>query len=324
MHDIGAAIKDFSNEVSGIDVAAINTSVRAASQLRNLIKSLVDLDTSGIEKFKVKAIGSAMKEYNGKVEDIDASVVASSVNSAKKLVSLIKSLVGLDTSGISLFDVKSVGDKMKSYSESVAGINTGAISNSISAANKLKNFINSLAGLNTSGVGSFKTAVETLGKTQVGNIEKVFKTAASNLTKVGADLVNGITKGMKSRQSTLISTSSNMTKQMISNIRKTIPTFGTTGVALMTKFVSGIKSQGGKVKAAATASLRTAVSGMRSYYTSFYSAGSYVVDGFASGISANTFKAEAKAAKAAAKAEDKKPAEKATEKAATKSSTPAK
>ena len=299
----GEKFSEYSEEVSGVDSATVSSSITSAKRLVTLVKSLTDLDTSGIDNFKVKAIGSAMKEYNKKVEDIDASVVASSVNSARKLVSLIKSLVGIDTSGISSFNVKSIGDKMKAYSDAVSTINASAIANSISAANKLKNFINSLAGLNTSGVGSFKTAVENLGKTQVGNIEKVFTTAATNLSKVGANMIDGVTKGMKSRERSMISATTNMAKQMISNIRKTIPTFGMTGVTLMTKFASGIKSQSGKVKAAATTSLHTAVISMRGCYSSFYSAGSYLVDGFAAGISANSFKAAAKAAAMANAAE---------------------
>ena len=137
----GTKLVEYSNKVSEIDNETVSSSINQANRLVTLAKGLVDLDTSGIDKFNIKGIGSAMKDYAGEVEDIDAAVVYSSVQSANALKSLIYGLVGLDTSGISLFNIQPIGEKMSAYSIAVTGINIGAISSSIEAANKLKSFI---------------------------------------------------------------------------------------------------------------------------------------------------------------------------------------
>ena len=59
----------------------------------------------------------------------------------------------------------------------------------------------------------------------------------------------------------------------------------------MIKFIAGVRSKDADVKNAFTSSLGGAVSGIKDYYSQFYSAGSYLVDGFANGISVNAYKA---------------------------------
>ena len=66
MSDIATAMVDFSTKVSGIDTAAVSTASSSALRLKTLINGLVDLDTSGIDKFKPGAIGAAMKTYMDK------------------------------------------------------------------------------------------------------------------------------------------------------------------------------------------------------------------------------------------------------------------
>ena len=292
----GTKLVEYSNKVSEIDNETVSSSINQANRLVTLAKGLVDLDTSGIDKFNIKGIGSAMKDYAGEVEDIDAAVVYSSVQSANALKSLIYGLVGLDTSGISLFNIQPIGEKMSAYSIAVTGINIGAISSSIEAANKLKSFINSLASLNTSGVGSFKTAIENLGKIQVGNITKVFNSAASSLSKVGSSMMDRLAEGMRSKQNVLTAVSTSATGDILKSLKKSDDSFNTIGIAFMNKLASGMESRKENVVSSSTDSMKSSVTAMRNYYDSFYNAGSYLVDGFASGISANSFKAEAKAA----------------------------
>ena len=72
-------------------------------------------------------------------------------------------------------------------------------------------------------------------------------------------------------------------------------------------FLQDVKGKGkkGEISKALISAIKSALKDVKSYYTDFYSAGSYLVSGFAKGISANTYKATAKAramAKAATKA----------------------
>ena len=296
MHDIGVALKDFGDQVVGINIAAVDTSVKAASDIISIIRRLVGLDTSGIEKFKAKAIGTAMKDYNSQVEGIDTGTITSSISSANRIISLIRSLVGLDSSGVELFNPKPIGEKMKAYSESVSGINSEAVSSSISYATSLKNFINSLAGLNTSGVASFKEAVTNLSDIQLDGFIESFKGISTSLMGIGRDLINGLANGMKSAHGSVTSALASMSNSMINTIRSKYGLFQNTGTALMRGFSNGVSSQRVVVTSSIRSCLASAVSSANTYYGSFYSAGSYVATGFANGISANAYQAVAKAA----------------------------
>ena len=191
--------------------------------------------------------------------------------------------------------IQPIGDKLNAYSVSVSGINISAISNSITAANRLRSLINSLAGLNTSGVESFKAAIESLGSIQVNNIATVFDQASVQLVNIGAKTIDSIANGMKSRQSYLIGIASSLMNTLINNMKKSTTSFRNTAIALMTEFISGISSKKTYVINAAREPITSALSEILGYYSSFHSAGSYLVDGFADGISANAFRAEAEA-----------------------------
>lgn len=122
MHDIAEAIKGFADAVAGINVEAVDTSVSAATKLRNLINNLAGLDTSGLENFKIDGIGKAIKGYAGSVAGIDTAVVSSSIGIANRLKNFINSLANIDTSGVGSFKTAisdlstvSVGDIAKSF-----------------------------------------------------------------------------------------------------------------------------------------------------------------------------------------------------------------
>ena len=52
VHDIAVAIKDFSSQLSGVNVENLTTAITAASKIKTLINNLASLDTSGIETYK--------------------------------------------------------------------------------------------------------------------------------------------------------------------------------------------------------------------------------------------------------------------------------
>ena len=301
----GGYIADYSDKVADIDSGAISSSITQAKRLVNLAKSLVDLDTSGIENFEVKKIGKAIKEYANQVEDIDSGIVSSSINSAKKLIGLINSTADIDTSGISNFKVDSIGKSMKSYADSVAGIDTGTVSSSISAIQRLVKLINSMAGLDVSGVSSFKTAINSLGKVSLDGIVKSFSGAASKLSSIGSNMMDSLVKGMRSKQGAITTASITMVSTMQKSIVSKTAMFKTAGTALMTNLITGITSQRAKLSSSLISSVQSAATSIRGQYSTFSSAGSYLATGFANGIALQSYLAKAKAkamAQAAAQA----------------------
>ena len=283
-YKIAEAMAAFSTKVADIDTAAVSTASTAAIRIKNLIAGLVGLDTSGVENFKPQTIGSAIKSYADKVKGIDTGTVSSSISAANQLKTFIASLSGLDSSGISNFNLLSIGTAIKSYANNVAGIDIAAIVNSISAANKLKSFIGSLAGLDTSGVSSFKSAVSSLGSMNLNDIASSLGKSTSSFTSVGSGIADSLTKGMKSKSSSLTSTVSSMITAMVNAIKAKNGKFQASGTALIGKLIAGISSQKSKVSSTMTSTINSAVTSIRNKYISFYSAGAHLGSGLIIGI----------------------------------------
>ena len=294
-YQIAQAIAEFSSKVSDIDTNAVAISVSAAHKLRDLISSLSGLDTSGLENFKPQSVGSEMKGYADKVSGIDTVTVSSSISSADRLKNLIAGLAGLDTSGIGNFKISSIGSSIKEYGTSVSSVNFGAILTSIGTATTLKNFIASLAGLNTSGVTSFKTALNQLSTVNITAIVNAFSGASSKMSSAGASMINGLINGMQSKIHSVKSVITSIIDASNSTMTSKIQIFEKAGNTMATRLAAGFSSKKTVVNSAISSCLSDAVSKIRDKYVSFYNAGSYLVTGFCDGISANTYRAAAKA-----------------------------
>ena len=283
-YKIAKAMAKFSEEVSGIDISAVNVSVSAAGKLRTLISNLTSLDTSGIENFKPQSIGKAMKSYANAVFGMDPNTVSKSISSAYRLRSFISSLSGLDNSGISKFKLTEIGKAIQSYYVSVAGIETGSISNSVSAAYRLKSFIASLVDLDTSGVESFKSAVNSLGQVNIGAAAKALSKSSSSFSSVGTNMISAMTKGIQSKSSSVTSAASSVANSALKGITSKSSSFQSAGAQAMSKFVSGISSKKASVSTTVATITSTAASRIRSHYTTFNNNGKYLGDGLVLGI----------------------------------------
>ena len=290
------AISDFSAKASGIDDGAISTAISAAHRIKYLITSIADIDTSGVSTFTgigtggpgadgvAYKIAKAMAKFSEEVSAIDTSAVSVSVSAANKLKTLISSLSGLDNSGISKFKLTEIGKAIQSYYVSVAGIETGSISNSISAAYRLKSFIASLVDLDTSGVESFKSAVNSLGQVNIGAAAKALSKSSSSFSSVGTNMISAMTKGIQSKSSSVTSAASSVASSALKGITSKSASFQSAGAQAMSKFVSGISSKKASVSTTVATITSSAASRIRSHYTTFNNNGKYLGDGLVLGI----------------------------------------
>lgn len=281
----GTAMKSFGDSVAEVDTSKISLSITLGRRIAAFAKSIVDLDTSGISNFKkVKGIGDAIKGYNNKVSDIDTGVVSKSITAANRLKSFVRGLSGFDSSSISNFKVGSLGKAIKSYSDSVSGMNVSTVSSSITAANRLKSFISSLAGLDTSGVGKFKSAISELGKTNVSQVASAFSKGTSKITSAGRNLTKALSSGIKSNSSSVKSAATSMVSSMQKSITSKASSFTSSGVKLATSFVKGITSKKGAAVSAAKALATSAASASKTGYGTMYANGAYLGAGLISGV----------------------------------------
>ena len=296
---IAEAMASFGKTVGEIDTGKMSMAVSSATRLKNLIGSLADIDTSGIDKFKVDAIATEMKGYANKVAEIDTATVSSSITSANRLKIFVAGLAGLDSSGISNFKIGSIGQTLATYSRNVSGFNGSKVTASIALANRLKEFISSLSGLDASGIGVFKSAVGELSTVNVGPVIDAFSGASERMYTVGTSLITALSKGMHSGSAAINSIAASIVSSMSSSIKSKSASLATAGKALASSVASGFTSNKSAVANSAGAAASAGESAARGYYRSFFQAGNYLVTGFARGIELSTWVAKQAAKKMA-------------------------
>ena len=294
-YEIAQTITKFGETVAYINTDKVSTAVWAAQQLKTLINDLATIDNRGIELFTPENIGSAIKRYSDNVGSIDTAIVASSITSADRLRSFIASLVDLNTSGIGNFKIDSIGTSLNAYWNSIANVSDSKILTSVSSAESLRKFIADLSELNTSGVEPFKTAVSELNGVNVDAFIKAFSDSTSKLNSIGADIIKGLTSGIKSETAILNRTTSSVMSSVSDAIKAKTSAVMNAGKSLIMALADGIRSGRIGARHAASDIAIAAKDKIREKYDSFYNAGAYLVDGFALGIRENVPKVEASA-----------------------------
>ena len=294
-YNIAEAMVEFNNKASEIKTDHIHKTITAAENLRMLVSNLVGLDTSGIDNFNPEPIATKMKNYSDKVKDINSMSMVSSIKSAELLRSFISRLIGLDGGEVSNFKPGEIGKSIRSYYNSITGVNLSIVATSIIVASKLKSFISSLSEFNSSGAESFKKAVDQLALVNISGVVNAFSGASTKLMSAGASMISGLIKGMQSKLPLVTSAVTKILTILTNGIKSKIPTFEEVGETLLLKIGSGFTGKSKILKTAAETCASSAVTGIRDKYTQFYNAGSYLVTGFCNGISENSYKAEAKA-----------------------------
>lgn len=320
----GKALKQYSNEVTGIDTESINGSAKAA---KSLVKVAEAIPNSGglasifagendISDFanKIVGFGKALKRYSNAVTGIDTEAINGSAKAAKSLTKVADAIpnsgglvaIFSGDNNMSTFanEMVSFGRGLAKYSNAVANINVTAVNASITSARALVNFIKGIGTLSTTGVNSLKTALETLGKVSVERFVNAFTSSTGKLTTAGSNMINAVVNGIKSKQTLPVTTITTMLNSLVTKFNAVTIKFETVGIQMMTKFQVGVAKGKQKVLTTLTSMLGTILTAVRNKYQSFYSAGKYLVEGFANGISANTYKAAAKARAMAKAAED--------------------
>ena len=224
----GASIKSYAQEVTGLDTDAVASSAVAGQTLVELANTLPntgglvafftgdnDLETFGEQ---LVPFGEAMKAYSDSVTGMDSAAVTASATAAKALAELQASLpniggvVDFFTGGNDLETFANgllpFGEGMKAYADAVSGMDAGAVSASIIAAQALAELQASLPhvggvmnfftggndlGLFAEGILSFGEAMNSYGNAVSGidaGAVSASATAAQALSRLQASLPN--------------------------------------------------------------------------------------------------------------------------------------
>ena len=133
----GKKMKQYGDEVTGIDAAAITASVSAAKGLVQVAKQIPDdgtFGTDGIDNFgdNIVSFAKSMKKYSDKIADVSIASINKSVSAVRSLISVINSMAGLDSSGVSSF-ASALNDMGKVKFDGFTTAATSAINDALTA-----------------------------------------------------------------------------------------------------------------------------------------------------------------------------------------------
>ena len=257
----------------------------------NLEENLTSL-ADGVKSFSFAFVGGwSLGTITGSLSDLaDAVKKWSRVTMPKsigsdlsELADGVKSFNSLGNTSSPVYSVKTIAESV----EKIAGVNISGTSISLSElAVSMKKF---------GSLGEASSVVAKFGENLVKGLIQPVSQAASQYTKVGANIATAISNGFASHQSIIAGKIKDTVRQTASTITSQNGAYRQAGVGLITSLSSGVTSGSSKIRNAVNSSVNSASYGIRGYYESFYSAGSYLATGFANGISASSYESAARA-----------------------------
>ena len=305
----GEAMKAFGDAVRGLEADAIVNSATAGKALVELADTVPN--TGGVVAFftgnndvdtfgeKLVPFGEAMKAYSEAIMGMDSAVITNSATAGKALVELANTIP--NTGGlVSWFtgdnDLGSFGDSLvqfgsgiKSYSDSISGIDTGIMSSVITQVNRLVEMAKGMAELDTSGMSGFSTALIQLGNNGIDGFINAFTDASGRVTSAATSMLTTFINAANAQKGNLTSTFTTMMQAVLTTLTNYQTQFNTAGSTLMTKFISGIKSQDGNTKTAITNIISGCITAINNKQTQFNTAGANLMIKLIAGIKSKDY-----------------------------------
>ena len=317
----GKGMSEYSKAVKEVDSGKITASANAAQSIAELINMLPETDSvkgfftgeKSLSNFSenLKAFGKGMSEYSKAVKEVDSGKITASANAAQTIAELVDMLPETDSvkgfftgeKSLSNFseNLKAFGEGMSEYSKAVEDVNSGKIVMSTNAAQTIAELVVSSSNIEKFNLAEFGKDLAAFGQSFVkyykdtsdidpqklsgitSEIKKLAKMASSGITK-------GFSDGMKTKQSAVSDIFSSILEKALSVIKKKRSNFGVEGSAVINKFVSAVKKGGNDVKTALSVPINQSLASIRNKRPAFYSAASFLVDGFVKGVSDNASK----------------------------------
>lgn len=305
----GEAMKAFGDAVRGLEADAIVNSATAGKALVELTDTVPN--TGGVVAFftgnndvdtfgeKLVPFGEAMKAYSEAIMGMDSAAITNSATAGKALVELANTIP--NTGGlVSWFtgdnDLGSFGDSLvqfgsgiKSYSDSISGIDTGIMSSVITQVNRLVEMAKGMAELDTSGMSGFSTALIQLGNNGIDGFINAFTDASGRVTSAATSMLTTFINAANAQKGNLTSTFTTMMQAVLTTLTNYQTQFNTAGSTLMTKFISGIKSQDGNTKTAITNIISGCITAINNKQTQFNTAGANLMIKLIAGVKSKDY-----------------------------------
>lgn len=322
MVPFGKAMKQFSDEISGIDGEAVSNAAIAGKTLAEMADTLPN--TGGVVGFfagendmnafgeQLVPFGRAMKNFSDAVSGLKADVIQNSVTAGQALLELANTVP--NTGGVvSWFtgdnDLETFGEQlvpfgtaMKNYSLAVTGLDASVVTNSANAAKALVELSNNLP--NSGGIvswftgdndiASFGEQLVSFGQSFAAYYNSVSGVDVAKLSGVVVefrnlvDLANGIksvdTSGMSTFAQNLTNLGNAGIDGFINAFTNANSRVSTAANTMVTTFINAVKAQQGNLTSTFTTMINGIVTAFTSKYSQFTIMGQTMMTNFISGI----------------------------------------
>ena len=314
----GRAMRNFANEVAGIDASVITEAATAGKALAEMASTVPnsggvvgffagenDMDDFGEQ---LVPFGRAMKNFSDAVSGLKADVIQNSVTAGQALLELANTggvvswFTGdndLETFGEQLVPF---GTAMKNYSLAVTGLDASVVTNSANAAKALVELSNNLP--NSGGIvswftgdndiASFGEQLVSFGQSFAAYYNSVSGVDVAKLSGVVVefrnlvDLANGIksvdTSGMSTFAQNLTNLGNAGIDGFINAFTNANSRVSTAANTMVTTFINAAKAQQGNLTSTFTTMINGIVTTFTSKYSQFTVIGQTMMTNFISGI----------------------------------------
>lgn len=335
---LGNGIAEFSTNVKDkVDTDAIQTAANAGETLKKLADNISESKIGGLFSFignssdpvttfadRLPILGGAIADFSAQVKGkVDADAVQTAANAGDILTKLSANIPDSNA----FLDFFNGGDKITKFKQQLPILGEGivAFSNAVSgkidaddvtAASKVGEVLTTLSKYVTDDLATamsrFSERLPDLGSAITNYYDKVstmdvakLSTAmrqVDDLVRMAKSMVGLDTTGMTKFGSALKTLGTNGVKEFIGAFTNANAKVKNTAKVMLTSFANAARSKRSDVTTAFSDVASYVTNTLRGKYSNFKSAGQYLVEGFASGISENTYKAAAKARAMAAAA----------------------
>ena len=301
----GSAIKEYSLNVSGIDINAVVNSATAAESLAVMAEKLPNsggvlgywVGENSLAKFaeELKPFGKSITEYASNVAGLDVGVVQNSANAASAMAELAHKLPASGGVLTELFggksDMKAFGDNLASfgksfasYYENIKGINVYILSSATTEFGKLIELGKNASGMDTTSLSGFGKTLQELGKNSVDGFISQFTNATSRVMEAASSMVDHAMTAISNKFPIVQTNGATLIDALITGIKSKAPIVSSSAIEIMNSITLAISNNIPPSSNAMNNLLTTLLTNIRNKYQEFYTSGSEMMAKIISGI----------------------------------------
>lgn len=298
LESFGTSLAKFAASIVDLDLTSVERAKIATGMMIELSKIIPEtggiLDklfgTSNFSTFgdNIADFGEGLGKYYDAVKDLDAQILTDSITAASDLVYAANWIPQVDVGGTTLagfaYMLKTLGENMEDYYESIEDINPdtmGAITTKLSG---LVDVANAMTGLDPKAVESFGVAMSQLGSSLSGSFTDAIEGASAMVGESVLYLLTTFAMAVQINTFKGVEAFNQFASACLLTLNIQQTNFSTTGSTFAEKIIEGLNSKSSDTNAAAVKLATDAVAAIKAKYNDFVSAGDYLAQGLAEGL----------------------------------------